>query len=100
MVFGMWVLIIKSLQSLSSALQSIRFLEGGGLVKEKKKQVKQVRLVRSLNSLQKFSKWAIGSSVGMRLLRYEARGKIGKHEECVTVPRDGAVSTFNFLRAL
>lgn len=99
MVFGMWVLIIKSLQSLSSALQSIRFLEGGGLVKEKK-QVKQVRLVRSLNSLQKFSKWAIGSSVGMRLLRYEARGKIGKHEECVTVPRDGAVSTFNFLRAL
>ena len=36
----------------------------------------------------------------MRLLRYEARGKIGKHEECVTVPRDGAVSTFNFLRAL
>lgn len=99
MVFGMWVLIIKSLQSLSSALQSIRFLEGGGLVKEKK-QVKQVRLVRSLNSLQKFSKWTIGSSVGMRLLRYEARGKIGKHEECVTVPRDGAVSTFNFLRAL
>lgn len=100
MVFGMWVLIIKSLQSLSSDLQSIRFLEGGGLVKEKKKQVKQVRLVRSLNSLQKFSKWTIGSSVGMRLLRYEARGKIGKHEECVTVPRDGAVSTFNFLRAL
>lgn len=45
------MLIIKSLQSLSSALQSIRFLEGGGLVKGKKKQVKQVRLVRSLNSL-------------------------------------------------
>lgn len=31
------MLIIKSLQSLSSALQSIRFLEGGGLVKERKK---------------------------------------------------------------
>lgn len=30
------MLIIKSLQSLFSALQSSRFLEGGGLVKEKK----------------------------------------------------------------
>lgn len=59
-----------------------------------------MRLVRSLKTLQKFSEWTIGSSVGMRLLRYEARGKIEKHEECVTVPRDGAVSTFNFLRAL
>lgn len=89
MVFGMWVLIIIVLDFSKAAVWL-----------KKKKQVKQVRLVRSLNSLQKFSKWTIGSSVGMRLLRYEARGKIGKHEECVTVPRDGAVSTFNFLRAL
>lgn len=35
---GLWNVSVnnKTLQSLSSALQSIRFLEGGGLVKEKK----------------------------------------------------------------
>ena len=58
-------------------------------------------LMTSANkSLEKKISLTIGSYVGVRSSRYEARGKFGEHERCIRVARGVTESKSRFLSAL